>query len=145
MKVYFCLGRWRMANHKISKTDYQKFKMWNNAARMRRHPTETEMLMWQLIKTKIHPHLPEGVFFRRQIQLNKYIVDFYCEPAKLILEVDGSAHRGLEKQDQGRDSVLWKLFGARTVRVKSAQVYSGEAEKICEAVTKIIQNRVLVT
>jgi very-short-patch-repair endonuclease len=35
----------------------------------------------------------EGLRFRRQHPFGPYILDFYCEQAKLAVEVDGMAHR----------------------------------------------------
>ncbi|MDE2267049.1 MAG: DUF559 domain-containing protein, partial [Alphaproteobacteria bacterium] len=33
-----------------------------------------------------------GLRFRRQQPIGPYIVDFYCSPAKLIIELDGDQH-----------------------------------------------------
>jgi very-short-patch-repair endonuclease len=33
-----------------------------------------------------------GLSFRRQHPLGKYIIDFYCSPLKLAIEVDGGQH-----------------------------------------------------
>ena len=33
-----------------------------------------------------------GYHFRRQHPISKYVVDFYCEALKLVIEVDGNIH-----------------------------------------------------
>ena len=46
--------------------------------------------------------------FQRQKVLGKYIADFYCAQAKLVIELDGSQHYdpGQAKQDEMRTSFL---------------------------------------
>ena len=56
--------------------------------------------------------------FRRQAVINKYIVDFYCPEAKLIIELDGSQHyeeKGLE-YDEKRTTVL-EQYGLNVIRI----------------------------
>src|SRR5690606_19064489 len=33
-----------------------------------------------------------GVRFRSQHPIHRYIVDFYCHPVKLVIEIDGDSH-----------------------------------------------------
>jgi very-short-patch-repair endonuclease len=127
-----------MVKRKITRQQLSTYIMWQRAKKMRRNPTPTEQIMWDHIRNKIHPHLPTGFFFRRQIQIDRFILDFYCDNAKLAIEVDGSAHNGSEWKDKCRDNRLQKYFGIRTVRVQAATVYSGEIDNVCEAIVKII-------
>jgi very-short-patch-repair endonuclease len=49
--------------------------------------TDAERKLWDILKGK-----QLGVKFRRQVPYGRYIVDFSCEKAKIIIELDGSQH-----------------------------------------------------
>ncbi|OJW75372.1 MAG: hypothetical protein BGO57_12510 [Sphingomonadales bacterium 63-6] len=55
---------------------------------MRREPTDAERKLWQLLRGK----RLQGLKFKRQQPLGRYIVDFVCFEARLIVEADGSQH-----------------------------------------------------
>jgi very-short-patch-repair endonuclease len=48
------------------------------------------------------------VRFQRQKPIDKYIVDFYCAKARLVIELDGSGHynKEMQKNDAERTAVL---------------------------------------
>ena len=46
-----------------------------------------EVLLWKELKGR-----KVGLHFRRQHPLGPYVLDFYCDEAKLAVEVDGSSH-----------------------------------------------------
>lgn len=56
------------------------------AQELRRNMTPQERHLWYDFLSG-YP-----VRFRRQKQFGRYIVDFYCSAAKIILEIDGSQH-----------------------------------------------------
>ncbi|MDB5407035.1 MAG: endonuclease protein [Rhodospirillales bacterium] len=58
------------------------------ARRLRRTPTDAEMRLWWRLR---HKQLG-GFRFRRQHPLGRYVVDFFCAEARLIVEVDGGQH-----------------------------------------------------
>lgn len=83
--------------------------------------TEAERCLWAKIRMK----QLEGLQFYRQKPLGKYIVDFYCPKAKLVIELDGGQHyqdEGLLK-DQNRDAYLESL-GLRVLRFPNSDVLS---------------------
>jgi len=47
--------------------------------------------------------------FRRQQPVSRYIVDFFCAEARLIVELDGESHLGKEPYDEQRKADLKKL------------------------------------
>ena len=57
-----------------------------NARRLRREMTPHERKLWYLFLRKY----PMKIYKQRII--GKFIVDFYCAPAKLVIELDGSQH-----------------------------------------------------
>jgi very-short-patch-repair endonuclease len=62
------------------------------------------------------------VQFRRQYVLGgRFIADFAAPAARLVVEVDGSAHRGRERHDARRDRALAAL-GYRVLRLDAKLV-----------------------
>ena len=73
------------------------------ARALRRNMTLPEGLLWQELRKR-----PEGFKFRRQHPIGRYIVDFYCPTARLVVEVDGLSHEmgSAPERDQRRDLLL---------------------------------------
>jgi very-short-patch-repair endonuclease len=87
-------------------------------ARAFRQPmTPMEMRVWQRVRDR----RCAGYKFRRQVVLDRYIADFYCAEARLLVEVDGDSHNGTVERDAGRDEWL-SLQGYRTLRVTNNDV-----------------------
>jgi len=65
----------------------------------------------------------KGYTFNRQKPLGKYIVDFYCKPLQLVIEVDGGYHFEAAQQvkDKERQSVLEDM-GLHFLRFEDEQV-----------------------
>ena len=86
------------------------------ARRMRHNSTEAEAAFWEQVRrSKL------GTRFRRQHAIDWYIVDFVCFPERLVVEVDGEAHLGREREDGESDSVLRSL-GFSVVRFPNRDV-----------------------
>ena len=56
------------------------------AQELRKNPTKEEARLWYQF-LRCYP-----LRFRRQFQIGRYIVDFYCAKARLVVELDGSQH-----------------------------------------------------
>jgi very-short-patch-repair endonuclease len=85
---------------------------------MRREPTDAERKMWRLLRGR-----QLGAFkFRRQEKLVRFIVDFVCFEAMLIVELDGSQHAE-SGYDRQRDAWL-KSPGFRILRFWNAEMLS---------------------
>ncbi|OYY67378.1 endonuclease domain-containing protein [Sphingomonas sp. 28-63-12] len=86
--------------------------------RLRRTMTLPEVLLWQALRGR-----PGGLKFRRQHPCGPYTLDFYCNDARLAIEVDGEAH---SRNDQPkRDAVRDAWFvdrGIATMRIAAAEV-----------------------
>ena len=80
--------------------------------------------------------------FRRQAVISKYITDFYCPEAKLVVELDGSQHfeeKGMEK-DEIRTKCL-ETYGLTVLRIPNNMVHE-KFESVCEYIDNFIkQNR----
>lgn len=72
-----------------------------NAKNLRRNLTPHEQILWQHLRAG----RLQGFKFKRQQPLGKYIVDFICLEAKLVIELDGSQH-ALAQTDKTRDAWL---------------------------------------
>ena len=72
------------------------------ARSLRRSPTRAEDVLWaQLRGSRFH-----GAKFKRQVPFDRYVVDFYCHAAKLVVEIDGKQHEWLSGYDEGRGELL---------------------------------------
>jgi very-short-patch-repair endonuclease len=76
-----------------------------NARKLRRTSTEVERKLWHRIRDK----QIEGFRFRRQRPIGKYIVDFICLDAMLIVELDGGQHADEVEYDEKRTAFLESL------------------------------------
>jgi len=78
--------------------------------------TKPERLLWWALKNN-----RAGLRFRKQHPAGCYVLDFYCESAKLCIEIDGETHDFTALRDSRRDSWLSAL-GIRTVRIPVQEV-----------------------
>lgn len=64
-----------------------------------------------------------GYTFNRQKPLNRYIVDFYCKPLNLVIEVDGGYHEteAQKIKDHERQQVLEDM-GLNFLRFSDSEV-----------------------
>ncbi len=79
--------------------------------------------------------------FQRQKILGRYIVDFYCSEAKLIIELDGNQHYeedGLKK-DEERTSFL-EQYGLSVVRIPNSEV-NKNFNGVCEYIDNVVKSR----
>ena len=61
--------------------------------------------------------------FSRQKILGKYIVDFYCAEAQLVIELDGSQHfedSNIEKDNERTDFL--ETYGLKVIRIPNNEV-----------------------
>jgi very-short-patch-repair endonuclease len=104
------------------------------ARQMRRSPTATEAMMWAKLRGSAL-----GARFRRHHAIDRFIVDFVCLPAMLIVELDGSSHDGLELRDQERDQHLMGL-GYRVLRFQNAEV-EGDVLSVVARIRQAIETQ----
>ncbi|MGN8021721.1 endonuclease domain-containing protein [Phyllobacterium sp. 22229] len=77
---------------------------------MRKDATLPENMLWQAIRNK----RLNGLKFKRQLPFDRYILDFVCFEARLIIEIDGSQH-SCSQLDKQRDAYFHQR-GFKTVR-----------------------------
>ena len=71
---------------------------------LRNKSTVGEVMLWNELKQR-----KLGFQFMRQKPITRYIVDFYCAPLKLAIEVDGSSHDARVEKDLERQKEIEKL------------------------------------
>jgi very-short-patch-repair endonuclease len=76
----------------------------NHAKSLRRAMTRAETLLWRYLKA----HRIDGLGFRWQAPIGRYIVDLVCHEARIVVELDGETHdfEQQQKRDQVRDAWL---------------------------------------
>jgi very-short-patch-repair endonuclease len=87
------------------------------ARALRKHPTRAEDILW----TQLRGSRFEGAKVRRQVPIDRYVVDFYCHAAKLVVELDGKQHEWFADYDSGRTEILERL-GIRVIRFTNDEV-----------------------
>ena len=98
---------------------------------MRKNATEAERKLWFELRGFKH----FGHYFRRQVPIGRYIVDFACLKARLIVELDGS-HHGEGRQlahDRIRDDWL-KAQGFHILRFWNRDVFTHKQD-VLNAIT----------
>ena len=87
------------------------------ARALRQQMTRAEAILWERLRgSRFH-----GAKFRRQVPFDRYIADFYCHAAKLVVELDGKQHEWLADYDAGRTEII-ESMGVRVLRFTNAEV-----------------------
>ena len=93
---------------------------------LRKHPTRAEELLWERLRgSRFH-----GAKFRRQAPFDRFVVDFYCHAAKLIVEIDGKQHEWFSDYDKERTEILERL-GLHVIRFTNAEVCDDLGFRAC--------------
>ena len=62
--------------------------------------------------------------FLRQKVLGKYIADFYCAEARLVIELDGSGHYTEEgKQHDSERTAFLEGYGLKIIRIPNCEIH----------------------
>ena len=77
--------------------------------------------------------------FTRQKILGKYIADFYCAEASIVIELDGSGHFTSEGvlHDEERTKFL-EGYGLTVIRILNAEI-SNNFRGVCEYIDSIVK------
>ncbi len=122
--------------------------------KLRNNSTLGEILLWQ----KLRAGSMMNHTFNRQKPLGRYIVDFYCKPLKLVVEIDGSYHFEEDQKikDNARQQILEKMglsflrFSEQQVRkdmdvvLKTIEQYISEYEKLNQMFSNKLYRRRLI-
>jgi very-short-patch-repair endonuclease len=107
------------------------------ARRLRKRETWAEKLVWRWLRDRRF----NGYKFRRQHQVGRYYLDFFCEEASLKIEVDGRQHGfpGEQQHDVEREAFL-RSRGIKTLRFWNSRL-KREAQIIRDTIFNELQAR----
>jgi len=113
----------------------KKADMTRRSQELRSNATKEEKTLWYQYLRK-YP-----IQFRRQVVFGKYIADFYCAKAQLVIELDGSQHydtEGIEK-DRIRTKYL-ESIGLQVLRFSNADV-NRNLSGVCQVIDRVVKIR----
>lgn len=99
---------------------------------LRENLSQAEVLLWSMLKGKGLNNYK----FRRQYNVGKFVIEFYCPKSKLAIEVDGDSHfvEGAKERDRERQTII-ETFGITFLRFTNREIYKnieGVLDKIME-------------
>ena len=96
---------------------------------LRKSMTFSEKKLWSYLRKK----QLNGIRFRRQHPISKFIVDFYCHSQKLVIEIDGSIHQQefQRERDENRTFELQE-YGLKVIRFDNETVLNNISKVISE-------------
>lgn len=107
------------------------------AKQLRKEMTKEERHLWYDF-LRFYP-----VRFSRQKVLGKYIVDFYCAKATLVIELDGSQHyEGQNVEKDAERSAFLENYGLKVIRIPNNEVM-GNFRGVCEYIDQIITQTIV--
>src|SRR5438128_9374943 len=98
------------------------------AKRLRRDETDAERKLWMRLRDR----QMNGLKFRRQQPIGRYIVDSFCPEHQLVIELDGGHHADQNQADQRRTEFLNKA-GYRVLRFWDNEVLT-EPESVLQKI-----------
>lgn len=106
------------------------------ARHLRKEMTKEERRLWyDYLRT--YP-----VRIVRQKVLGKYIVDFYCAKAKLVIELDGSQHyEGQNPQKDEERTTFLQGYGVTVFRIPNNEV-NENFRGVCEGINVAIKRAI---
>ena len=87
------------------------------ARALRKRQTDSERVLW----FRLRDRRLRGLKFRRQVPVDRFIVDFLCAEAHLIVEIDGGQHAAT---DETLRTMILESMGYLVLRFWSNEVLS---------------------
>ena len=111
-------------------------KLKTNARNLRKNMTKEEAKLWYQFLCRY----PQR--FRRQYIIGRYIADFYCHQARLVIELDGSQHYDSGKKEYDRIRTQYLLSqGLKVLRFSNLDVLQ-KFLSVCEAIDMEVKERI---
>ncbi len=107
--------------------------------KFRKEPTTAEKFLWKCLRNR----QLNGLKFRRQHPLGRYIADFYCAEAGLVIELEGGVHGNWEQKeyDQVRKEEL-EARGLQVLRFRNQEVLK-RSERVLAKIVAAASERCL--
>ena len=100
---------------------------------LRNQVTDVERHHWRFLRLR----QLGGHRFRRQVPIGRYIADFACLEAKLVIELDGGQHQERQSHDQVRDRQI-EARGFCVLRFWDNEVFR-ETEAVLEQIMRALE------
>lgn len=106
--------------------------------RLRVEMTYAEAALWELLRNR----KLGGYKFRRQQIIEGFIVDFFCEKAKLVVVVDGGRHHNEDQKKIDMDRrALFESRGLVEIRFSNEQI-AEDSHSVLQKILDIIKARI---
>ncbi len=105
---------------------------------LRSFGTAAEAVLWLSLKNR----QIEGVRWRRQFSVGRFILDFYCPECKLGIELDGIQHYSLDGSDYDDRRSRWleANFGIQILRFENRDVYTSY-DNVVEYIREVVRDK----
>lgn len=105
------------------------------ARQLRKDSSRPERILWNIVRNRTL----DGLKFRRQQPIGPYVADFFCEAARLVVELDGISHDDQEDYDVARDRYMRSL-GLDVLRIQINDLLK-DRSGVAEAILRLAQSR----
>lgn len=95
---------------------------------LRQRATLAEQKLWSILRGR----RLDGFKFRRQVPIDRFVADFTCFDARLVIELDGAVHEDQALRDLERTGVLEGL-GWQVLRFDNEAVI-GDIDQVAEGI-----------
>jgi len=116
------LGGDAMPRRGILRDQYVRPAKVERARELRKEMTPAETVLWE----RLRGQRVGGHRFRRQQVIDGFIADFFCNAARVVVEVDGGVHDLQPEADAQREAVI-KARDLLVLRFRNEQVFSSPA------------------
>jgi very-short-patch-repair endonuclease len=93
----------------------------NRSKDLRSNTSPPEQILWKRLRNR----QVGGYKFRRQHPIGAYVADFFCDEAKLVVELDSSYHNQSQTSDDTRDAWM-RSHGIEVIRVHASTLMKNE-------------------
>jgi very-short-patch-repair endonuclease len=112
-------------------------KLRANARALRRNSTDAERILW----SELRAGRLNGIIFRRQVPIERYVADFICHATGLVIEFDGGQHFSDDgERADARRSAAIKAKGFKVLRFSNLDVMTNRAG-VLETIATAIAER----
>ena len=103
---------------------------------LRKSLTAAEAVLWKNLKGR----QLLGKKFRRQASIGRYIVDFYCQESRLVIELDGARHFSITIDDYETVRTQYlEAQGLKVIRFENKELYEN-FEAVLERIREAVQS-----
>ena len=129
-------GKHHLTDLRMGRIMERNGKLKTNAQTLRKNMTKEEAKLWYQFLCRY----PQR--FRRQYIIGRYIADFYCHQARLVVELDGSQHYDPGKTEYDRIRTQYLLSqGLKVLRFSNLDVLQ-KFLSVCEAIDMEVKERI---